>query len=137
MTNLVRIEEMMKPKVTKPHYIYSGDLAEQQYATCIRKLVKIITESYRVPSSFVFYANYFNISLFHQWHIVPYQDFYDERKQKKLSVSKEQEDDSEKADETKYCFAPEEVRLIPTARYIKGIIVSHVCVLVTTVFRTS
>jgi len=40
----------MKPKVAKP-YIYSGDVAEQQYATCIRKLVEIITESYRVSSS--------------------------------------------------------------------------------------
>jgi len=39
----------MKPKVAKP-YIYSGDVAEQQYATCIRKLVEIITESYRVSS---------------------------------------------------------------------------------------
>ncbi|EFN68293.1 Tetratricopeptide repeat protein 18 [Camponotus floridanus] len=41
------IEEMMKPKVTKPYYVYSGDMAEEQYATCIRKLVEIITESYR------------------------------------------------------------------------------------------
>ncbi|KYQ59448.1 Tetratricopeptide repeat protein 18 [Trachymyrmex zeteki] len=41
------IEEMMKPKVTKSHYVYSLDLAEQQYATCIRKIVEIITESYR------------------------------------------------------------------------------------------
>lgn len=48
MINLVRIEEIMKPKITKRHYVYSGDLAEQQYVTCIRKLVEIITESYRV-----------------------------------------------------------------------------------------
>ncbi|CAL1683422.1 unnamed protein product [Lasius platythorax] len=41
------IEKMMTPKITKPPYIYSGDVAEEQYATCIRKLVEIITESYR------------------------------------------------------------------------------------------
>ncbi|KYM84727.1 Tetratricopeptide repeat protein 18 [Atta colombica] len=41
------IEEMMKSKEIKSHYIYSLDLAEQQYATCIRKIVEIITESYR------------------------------------------------------------------------------------------
>ncbi|KYN01939.1 Tetratricopeptide repeat protein 18 [Cyphomyrmex costatus] len=41
------IEKMMKPKVIKSHYVYSLDLAEQQYATCIRKIVDILTESYR------------------------------------------------------------------------------------------
>ncbi|EZA50925.1 Tetratricopeptide repeat protein [Ooceraea biroi] len=41
------IDDMMRPKVTKPFYIYSGDVAEDQYATCIQKLVEIITESYR------------------------------------------------------------------------------------------
>jgi len=41
----------MKSKETKSHYIYSLDLAEQQYATCIRKIVEIITESYRVSTN--------------------------------------------------------------------------------------
>ncbi|XP_025075772.1 uncharacterized protein LOC105433760 [Pogonomyrmex barbatus] len=41
------IEEMMTPKIIKPYYVYSGDLAEKQYTTCIQKLVEIITESYR------------------------------------------------------------------------------------------
>lgn len=40
------------PKVIKPYYIYSGDLAEEHYVTCIRKLVEIITESYRVIKFF-------------------------------------------------------------------------------------
>ncbi|EGI59924.1 Tetratricopeptide repeat protein 18, partial [Acromyrmex echinatior] len=41
------IEKMIKPKETKSHYVYSLDLAEQQYATCIREIVEIITECYR------------------------------------------------------------------------------------------
>ncbi|XP_029178324.1 cilia- and flagella-associated protein 70-like [Nylanderia fulva] len=41
------IEKMMKPKIIKQPYIYSDDVAEEQYATCIQKLVEIITESYR------------------------------------------------------------------------------------------
>lgn len=51
MTNLVSIEEIMKRKVIKPPYVYSRNVAEQQYATCIQKLVEIITESYRVSNS--------------------------------------------------------------------------------------
>jgi len=39
---------MAAPKVIKPPYIYSDDVAEDQYITCIQKLVEIITESYRV-----------------------------------------------------------------------------------------
>ncbi|XP_071638345.1 cilia- and flagella-associated protein 70 isoform X2 [Temnothorax longispinosus] len=79
------IEEMMKPKAVKPHYVYSDEVAEQQYATCIQKLVETITESYR--------------------------DFREKKKREKLSASKERENDFEKPKETKYCFAPEEVRL--------------------------
>lgn len=52
----------MKPKETKSRYIYSGDVAEQQYATCIRKIVEIITESYRVSNpSASLREIYFNI----------------------------------------------------------------------------
>lgn len=43
-----RIDDMMAQKVAKPLYIYSGEVAEDQYVTCIQKLVEIITESYRV-----------------------------------------------------------------------------------------
>ncbi|XP_018345127.1 PREDICTED: uncharacterized protein LOC108750274 [Trachymyrmex septentrionalis] len=88
------IEEMMKlqPKITKSHYVYSLDLAEEQYATCIRKIVEIITESYR--------------------------NFRDEKKREKSSVLKEQEDNSEKVDKTKYCFAPEEDELTCFTQYL-------------------
>ncbi|XP_018364129.1 PREDICTED: cilia- and flagella-associated protein 70 [Trachymyrmex cornetzi] len=86
------IEEMIKPKVTKSHYVYSLDLAEQQYATCIRKIVEIITESYR--------------------------DFCDEKKREKSSVLKDQESDSEKVDETKCCFTPEEDELTCFTQYL-------------------
>ncbi|XP_025263619.1 cilia- and flagella-associated protein 70 [Camponotus floridanus] len=89
------IEEMMKPKVTKPYYVYSGDMAEEQYATCIRKLVEIITESYR--------------------------DFCEEKKQEKLSDSKRQENDSnnfETTDKMKYCFVPEEDELTCFTQYL-------------------
>ncbi|XP_032682170.1 uncharacterized protein LOC116849292 [Odontomachus brunneus] len=41
------IEKMMMPRPPKPRYAYSGDMAEEQYATCIRKMAEIITESYR------------------------------------------------------------------------------------------
>ncbi|XP_025156274.1 uncharacterized protein LOC112588999 [Harpegnathos saltator] len=42
------IEEMMILRPPKPRYVYSGDMAEEQYEACIRKLVEILTESYRV-----------------------------------------------------------------------------------------
>lgn len=48
LINFARIEKMMTPKITKPYYVYSGDMAEEQYATCIQKLVEVLTESYRV-----------------------------------------------------------------------------------------
>lgn len=53
----------MTPKITKP-YIYSGDVAEEQYATCIRKLVEIITESYRVSSFLYHEAKFKNNHLY-------------------------------------------------------------------------
>lgn len=58
----------MTPKVTKPYYVYSGDMAEEQYATCIRKLVEIITESYRV-SSFPYHEDIFKNNHLYQTHI--------------------------------------------------------------------
>ncbi|XP_077255866.1 uncharacterized protein LOC143893899 [Temnothorax americanus] len=55
------IEETMKPKAVKPHYVYSDKVAEQQYATCIQKLVETITESYRVSRSFIYPLSYLKI----------------------------------------------------------------------------
>ncbi|XP_011871565.1 PREDICTED: cilia- and flagella-associated protein 70 [Vollenhovia emeryi] len=86
------IEEIMPSKVTKQRYVYTGDVAEQQYATCIRKLVEILTESYR--------------------------DFRGKKKQEKLSASKEQENDSKLTDKAKYCFAPEEDELTCFTQYL-------------------
>lgn len=89
------IEEMITPKITKPYYVYSGDMAEEQYATCIRKIVEILTESYR--------------------------DFCEEKKQEKLFTSRRQENDSnnfETTDKIKYCFVSEEDELTCFTQYL-------------------
>ncbi|KAL6428051.1 hypothetical protein ACFW04_008437 [Cataglyphis niger] len=89
------IEKMMTLKVTKPYYVYSGDVAEEQYETCIQKIVEILTESYR--------------------------DFCEQKKQEKLSASKRQENDSNNFETThkiKYCFVPEEDELTCFTQYL-------------------
>ncbi|KAG5346238.1 CFA70 protein, partial [Acromyrmex charruanus] len=91
------IEKMIKPKVTKSHYVYSVDLAEQQYATCIQKIVEIITESYR--------------------------DFRDKKNLEDSSVledhsnTEKEEEDSEKVDKTN-CFTPKEDELTCFTQYL-------------------
>lgn len=60
LINFARIEKMMTLKVTKPYYVYSGDVVEEQYATCIQKIVEILTESYRVILNFP-YSNILKI----------------------------------------------------------------------------
>ncbi|RLU14922.1 hypothetical protein DMN91_012809 [Ooceraea biroi] len=87
------IDDMMRPKVTKPFYIYSGDVAEDQYATCIQKLVEIITESYR--------------------------DFRDEKKGVSTSSKRESGwNNFEKAGKEDFCFIPEEDELTCFTQYL-------------------
>ncbi|KAG5333456.1 CFA70 protein, partial [Acromyrmex heyeri] len=91
------IEKMIKPKVTKSHYVYSVDLAEQQYATYIQKIVEIITESYR---NFRDKKNLENSSILEDH-----------------SNTEKEEEDSEKVDKTN-CFIPKEDELTCFTQYL-------------------
>lgn len=55
----------------KPYYVYSNNVAEEQYKHCIQKLAEVLTESYRVWECsmlwikiFYFYFIYFIFFIF-------------------------------------------------------------------------